>query len=140
MCYKAVSAVLESSKSVGSQRLLLVVLAHHMNSETGQCNPAIKTLAAKCMISERSVQRNLKSLVELGELRIQSGATHARSNCYSLCLSIDKSPRACGNNPDTHVTHTPTPVSQRGDDYFHRKRRKTPEPMKWQEEVVVVNL
>lgn len=136
MCYKAVSAVFDSSKSVGSQRLLLVVLAHHKNRKTGQCNPSIKTLAAECKISERSVQRNLKSLVELGELRIQSGATHARSNCYSLCLSIDTSPRACGNNPDTHVTHTPTPVSQRGDNYFHRKRRTTGEPREWKAEMV----
>ena len=131
MCYETVGAILDSSKSVGSQRLLLVALAHHKNFKTGQCNPSIKTLAAECKISERSIHRNLKSLVALGELQIESGAFHSRSNRYSLRLPMAKHLVAGSSNPVTHVTHSLTPASQRGDNYFHRKRRKDGKSKEW---------
>lgn len=62
----AVSAPVESS----GQRLVLIMLANHCNSHTGQCNPSHKMLAEECCMGVSTLKNHIKRLEELNLLRI----------------------------------------------------------------------
>lgn len=62
----AVAAPVESS----GQRLVLIMLANHCNSHTGQCNPSHKTLAEECCMGVSTLKNHIKRLDELGFLSI----------------------------------------------------------------------
>lgn len=62
----AVSAPVESS----GQRLVLLMLANHCNSHTGQCNPSHKLLAAECCMGVSTLKMHIKRLEEIGALSI----------------------------------------------------------------------
>ena len=58
-------------------RLVLVQLANAHNAETGQCNPSVPTLAARCCCAERSVRAAIQRLEAAG-LVVTAGRTSAR--------------------------------------------------------------
>lgn len=62
----AVAAPVESS----GQRLVLIMLANHCNSHTGQCNPSHKMLAEECCMGVSTLKNHIKRLEELNLLRI----------------------------------------------------------------------
>jgi hypothetical protein len=82
------NAVWQHSKSVGRARLVLLAIADHQG-EIGAW-PSIATLAKMVNASERSVQRDIQQLVELGELdvEVQSAPTRNqyKSNLYWVQL------------------------------------------------------
>lgn len=129
MCFKAVGKVIAYSKAKSSQRLVLLVLAHHLNPNTGLCNPSMKTLAAECNLSSRQVYTVIKRLVDLGELRIRSGATNSQSNSYQLCLKAKADAHLMGaapaaNTPQADSAPSLKPSSQGTEVYFHIKKEK----------------
>lgn len=53
-----------------AQKLVLLMLANHTNGHTGQCNPSHAKLAEECCMSLSSLKTQIKSLEELGYLRV----------------------------------------------------------------------
>jgi hypothetical protein len=97
------------SKSTGRARLVLLAIADHQG-EIGAW-PSISTLARMVNASERTVQRDIQTLVSLGELEVQtqqapvggqyksnlywvklSGVTESDSGVTKLTSGVTKSP------------------------------------------------
>ncbi len=96
---------------VPSLKLVLMALADAAD-DSGQCWPSVRTIAAKCCISERTVQRVMKDFKSMGLLLVEARATTSgrqTSNCYYLALTrypdkLSPSPPRCGGEGDTAVT------------------------------------
>lgn len=82
MSIKIMDWVFENSKSQGLERLILLVIADHCNSEGEDAFPRISVIAKRANVSERTVKRRLQDLVALGELEVvkRSGT----SNLYRI--------------------------------------------------------
>ena len=74
MSYQAMAWATEQ-KLPSTQKLVLLMLANRINSDTGKCIPSIKRLADDCGLSESCVQRTLKKLSDMGLIKV-----HARFN------------------------------------------------------------
>lgn len=115
-CY-AVRAVLDRSKAKGSARLLLVILAEHLNEKTRRCDPSLATLARECNASLRTIPRLLAELKGKGEIEIHKGGGRRHCNSYTIraAENPDTAVTVSDRNPDTRVTVSPsetlTPVS-----------------------------
>jgi len=88
MSIQVMNAVWQHSKSVGRARLVLLAIADHQG-EIGAW-PSIATLAKMVNASERSVQRDIQQLVDLGELEVEVQSAPTRnqykSNLYWVQL------------------------------------------------------
>jgi hypothetical protein len=117
MSCHAVRAVLDRSEAKGSARLLLVILAEHLNQNTRRCDPSVATLARECKTSRRTIPRLLAQLKAAGEIEIHAGG--GRNHCNSYTITVAENPDTVvtlsAANPDTRVTvstsETLTPVS-----------------------------
>jgi predicted transcriptional regulator len=85
MSIKIMDWVFENSKAQGIERLILLVIADHCNSEGEDAFPRISVIAKRANVSERTVKRRLQDLVELGELNIVK--RHGTSNLYKIVTS-----------------------------------------------------
>jgi len=86
MSIKRMTAIWDKPPVGGSALLVLLALADNANDE-GVCWPSIATLAHKCVLSERQVQRMLRSLETRGLVRTEErkdekGEHH--SNVYTV--------------------------------------------------------
>ena len=98
-----------------SERLVLVALADYANKE-GKCWPALKTLAQRCCLSVRQIQRILNKLTAKNFLKKihRYGANNKQvSNIFQLLSDIFYSQNNSQSVPphDTHVTPPMTPMS-----------------------------
>lgn len=85
MSVKFITAVMETEIPDGIAKLLAMVLADYANPATGEAWPKIPTLAQHCSQSERTVQRKLRVLEELGVLSIRPNRSGDRKgNMYVL--------------------------------------------------------
>jgi hypothetical protein len=115
-CY-AVRSVLDGSKAKGSARLLLVILAEHLNEKTRRCDPSLATLARESNASLRTIPRLLAELKVKGEIEIHKGGGRRHCNSYTIkaAENPDNAVTVSDGNPDTRVTVSPsetlTPVS-----------------------------
>ena len=117
MSYQAIRAVLEHSKAKGSARLLLVILAEHLNENTRRCDPSIATLAREANATPRTVARLLAELKVAGEIGIATGGGRKHCNAYTITAAEnpDSDDIVCDENPDTRdrvaSSETLTPVT-----------------------------
>lgn len=130
MSVRAISWVWEHSEAGGTDRLVLLAIADAADDRGLNAWPSVATIASKCNVSSRTVQRAIYALEELGELRVvkQAGGHGAmradrRPNRYELPKFHGVTERhpepsdgvtSCQNG----VTDCPdgvTPVTQRGD-------------------------
>jgi Helix-turn-helix domain len=106
-----------------SALLVLLALADIHNDHTGECRPKVATLAARCMLSERQIQRTLGRLEKDGLIaraaRYSKRGGYQIANGYRLAISVEK---PCAPSPDTDVTPCKpspdmdvTPYESRGD-------------------------
>ena len=113
------SRVWEHSKAEEGARLVMLALADFSNDD-GECWPSIPQLAKKSRLSDRQVQRILRSLEIAGEIEVEhsSGGRHKRSRYWITVQETMTS--AIGNydngdigdtNGDIGDTETVTPVS-----------------------------
>ena len=102
------NAVWRESKSDGRARLVLLAIADHQG-EIGAW-PSLKTLATMVNASERSVQRDIEYLVEIGELEVhyQQAPTrnHYKSNLYFITLPGVTKTSGGVTNTGSGVTNT----------------------------------
>ena len=88
MSMASVAQVRSSSKSRGSARTLLLVIASHANPDTGWAWPSLDTLAQEVAITRRHVIRLVAHLETLGELEVRRGHGRGHVNFYRVCLEI----------------------------------------------------
>lgn len=90
-----------------SEKIVLLRLADHADPDGGKVYPGIKSVAEHTSLSERQVQRYIKSFVERGILVVEDGAQGGRGKTTSYRFTF--------LNPDIHVTlseeETPTSTS-----------------------------
>lgn len=80
MSIEALSMVLNHSKSVGSQKVVLLGIANHLGPDaTEGAWPSQKRLADYSNMSERGVQKCIDKLVASGELKVEVAAGHSRN-------------------------------------------------------------
>lgn len=107
MSHAAVTWVLEHSKSVGTDKVLMLSIAHHMNSKTGTAWPAMETLALHAGVHERSAQRALRRLEEAGELTVSLRSGGSRDGRYRTNVYAFPRMVAEASNPSTEVASMP---------------------------------
>ena len=90
MSVKVMAMVWDESKAVGNARLVLLAIADSCDHDGTNAWPAVATIARKTLLSERTVQRKIRELTEMGELRVVPGPTHIRwdrrPNGYEVVL------------------------------------------------------
>lgn len=106
MSFQAIRAVLDRSEAKGSARLLLLILAEHLNQNTRRCDPSVATLARECKTSRRTIPRLLAQLKAAGEIEINAGGGRNHCNSYTITVAEnpDKDVTVSEANPDTRVT------------------------------------
>ena len=117
MSIQIISAVWQHSQSVGRARTVLLAIADHQG-EIGAW-PSLQTLARMANASERSVQRDIQYLQDIGELRVEVQNAPTRnqykSNLYWVTLpgtSRVTSPVTSGVTESTSgVTNTESGVT-----------------------------
>lgn len=95
-----------------TSKLILMALADSANEE-GRCWPAVKTIAGKCGISARTVQRLLKDF-EANDLLVVSRRTRADGGQTSNCYRLGMPPPDKLSSPSTVTADGMTQVSPLG--------------------------
>ena len=72
MSIEVMTHVLRNSKATGRAKLVLLGIANHQGDNGAW--PSVRTLATYANSSERSVQRDIQTLVDLGELEVEVNA------------------------------------------------------------------
>lgn len=89
--------VLKYSRARGNARMVLLVIGDCCQDDGTAAWPAIETISARAGISERTAQRAIRELVELGELEVAEKEgpprqTGQRANLYAVRMD-----RLCGD-------------------------------------------
>jgi hypothetical protein len=102
MSIKAINDVLGSTVESPTDRLVLLVLANHLNGENGQCNPSIPRVARQCSLTERSIYNSLDRLEKQGHLSRVTGRGLNNSNHYRLHPKPEPGSPFEGLKPESH--------------------------------------
>jgi hypothetical protein len=97
MSVKYSSLIWLTSRTRGTQRLVLLALADFCNDE-GMCWPSIDSLAHYAAVSRRAVQENIRKIQQAGELEIVENAGPKGTHIYRILLggAGDAPPKARG--------------------------------------------
>jgi hypothetical protein len=91
-----------------TQKLVLLVLADSYNEDEGCAWPKVETLARQCLCDERSIQRSISHLCEVGLLSVEKSSGPGKANCYYPLPQGDiKSPTTKGVTPVSGKGVTP---------------------------------
>lgn len=90
MGYKAVQSVMQKSRSKGSARLVLMVIATHANDKTLQCFPGRDLLCQESAMEERNLIYAIKKLEDLKELKVIRGEGRGNQSHYELTIGQPK--------------------------------------------------
>jgi hypothetical protein len=90
MGYKAVQRVMQHSRSKGSARLVLMVIATHADDKSLQCFPGRDLLCRESAMEERNLTYAIKKLESLGELRVNRGNGNGNQSHYQLTFEQSK--------------------------------------------------
>lgn len=86
MSHQAVTAVMKHSRTTGTERLVLMVIATHADKETFSCFPSREELALAANMSERNLLRYLQAIAQTGELVMRQGNGRGNLTTYTLNL------------------------------------------------------
>lgn len=107
MSVEMISLVLNNSRADGRAKLVLIGIANH-HGDNGAW-PSIATLARYANASERSVQRDIKHLQELGELVVEvhggESKSQYKSNRYWIAISGVSDSQIRGDKLGSGVTN-----------------------------------
>lgn len=90
-----------------AEKFVLLVLAQHCEHDGTNAWPSVKTISKKTGLSERTVQRSLRSLVKSGQVAIQSEATITKPRVYKLVGGVTMSPQGVSPCHPRGVTVSP---------------------------------
>jgi hypothetical protein len=112
--------VWKHSDAAGNDLLLLLAMADHAD-DRGICWPSIHQLAIKTRVSESTVKRSIKTLVDLGELKIEEAGgtfgTRRLANRYRVLRGKrkyqgDQPDNATGGQNEPRFKMDPVPIPQ----------------------------
>lgn len=110
MSVEYLSIVLHHSRSVGTDKVVLLGIANHAGD--GGAWPSVATLARYANVTTRSVQRSVDNLIRSGEVVVyqqQGGSAHMknheRPNRYDVTVSC---PPNCDRSPQHRLTPLPS--------------------------------
>jgi hypothetical protein len=107
MSISTVAQVRSSSKSHGSARTLLLVIASHVNPDTGWAWPSLDTLAHETGLQRRRTIDLIHLLEDLGELEVRRGQGRGHVNFYRVQVTpnetVQYSPRKRAISPTEKV-------------------------------------
>lgn len=101
MSFEAMAWAAKSECGNSLNKLCLLMLANYANAE-GEAYPSYKRLAEMCSCNDRTIMRSIKSLEELGMVKIKPRFTDSgkqTSNTFILCMRGDKSDMVGVTNP-----------------------------------------
>jgi hypothetical protein len=84
MSMATVAQVRAASKSTRSARTLLLIIASHVNPDTGWAWPSLATLAQETAVTVQHVIRLIRRLEALGELEVRRGRGRGHVNFYRV--------------------------------------------------------
>jgi predicted transcriptional regulator len=102
MSIRVMTWLWENSPASGTDLLVMLAIADNADDSGGNAWPSMRTLARKCRISERSVQRAIRSLQAAGLLMIEESA--GRSGTHRFTVDMTKGRQLV--TPDNLVTPT----------------------------------
>jgi len=70
MSFQAMTWAVSQQCDSSGEKLVLIMLANHTNSHTGQCNPSHKLLADECSMGVSTLKRHLQSLTDKGLISV----------------------------------------------------------------------
>lgn len=85
MSFHALAWATRQQAGSAQAKCLLLILANHINQDTGLCNPSLATLGQSCEMSVSSVKKFLRQLESRGLIRRISGS-RTESNRYELVI------------------------------------------------------
>lgn len=121
MSIEILNEVWNCSRASGTDRLVLLSLADQANPVTRECWPSIGYIARRCLISDRTVQRSIRSLEELGEvIVVPSNGWHGlegkgRTNRYRIVVYLPEEQEIEGCQSGTPDNLTPSDCQGTGD-------------------------
>lgn len=132
MSIRVMSMVWENGPEKASERMLLLALADNANDAGGRCFPSVETLARKCCLSERQVQRVLRSLEEGGWILVEFGNGRHGTNQYQIVIEkVAYTPPVSSTTPGgdepagvTSATAGVTSATEKGDTHVTRTTRE----------------
>jgi helix-turn-helix protein len=89
MSISTVAQVRSSSKSHGSARTLLLIIASHVNPDTGWAWPSLNTLAHETGLQRRRTIDLIQILERLGELEVRRGQGRGHVNFYRIIVPAE---------------------------------------------------
>jgi hypothetical protein len=97
-----------------SEKVVALALADHAHDDGTEARPGVASLAVKCSLSERQVQRVLKILLAKRILSIQRYATKTTPVCYRFSMTRGGSLRGdnLSSNDDTGGSPGVTPEAE----------------------------
>lgn len=78
------SWVFEFSESRGTDRLVLLAIAHRVSNDDGEAFPSVKRISTEANISERAVHYSIQALARSGEIAVKLNASRYKTNVYCL--------------------------------------------------------
>lgn len=107
MSVRTMARVWDLSKHGGPELLLLLAIADFSDDE-GNAYPAVQTLAKKCRITSRNINRALSKLKQSGELEIRLNEGPKGTNRYRVAVEgMTRTPPLTNTSPLTNTTRTP---------------------------------
>lgn len=106
-----------------TEKMVLLCLCDHANDD-GQCWPSMARIARKCSVTDRTVQRAIKNLRELGILHTEGepGKTLKFHITPRHSVTPDTaSPPTMTTRPPTHSRRTPDTVSPKPLENLHQE-------------------
>lgn len=110
MSVRVMAWVWEHSRAEPTDRLVLLAIADAANDHGAEAYPSMATLTKKTRLAERSVQRAIKRLSDLGELVVKPNAGPRGTNRYRITMT----PGAESPPPQSHPRPKDTPSGGRG--------------------------
>lgn len=94
------------------EKLVALALADNAHDDGCEARPSIRTMVQKTALSERTVQRTLKALVEKGVIEIQRSSLQHSPTVYRFLLTPDGSSLACVRGAPLTPQDEPRGVTQ----------------------------
>ncbi len=110
MSVRVMTWVWDHSRAGGSDRLVLLAIADCASDDGSEAWPATATLARKTRVDERTVQRCVQRLVELGELEVMWRSGPRGTNRYRVRMTPRQSVTP-GNLPPGTVSPHPRQIA-----------------------------
>ncbi len=144
MSYRASDWAMAQPLDNPAAKLVLLILAHHMNHKTGRCFPSVATMARESGLSDRGVRLAVARLAKLGlvELRGSTTRRHYRLNVATAAHGAEVSretaapdagvvaatPAALAATPARGAGHSGTPCRLTGKEPVNNREGENAPP------------